>query len=221
MRLPPFAARCNARSHGIARIQLDRRALTVIAATSFEHRIVRKTLPGVNVINAGIALSTLRRHTFGGLAIACGLAGGLSDRLSTGAVVIPEVVCDAEGHRIVCDPHAVLALRESAATIGVQYSGEPLLTTRAIVRGEERERWARRGFAAADMESAFLQAPKVAVVRVILDTPGHELSAAWSRPASVIFHPRAWLEIPWLAREAPRCVRLAARVIRNALVYKT
>ena len=79
--------------------------------------------------------------------------------------------------------------------------------------GAERRRWAVRGAVAADMETGLLDAARLATVRVVLDTPDRELGAAWLRPATALLPPAAWRQLPWLAREAPRCARLAAAVL--------
>jgi nucleoside phosphorylase len=173
----------------------------------------------LRVINAGIALAALRSHSFPNIAISCGLAGGLRDRSPTGTAVIPDFVQRPNGQDVRCDPELVQILRESAEALRAAYISEPLLTSDALIRGDARHEWADRGFAAVDMESGLIDAPRIAVVRVILDTAQHELNAAWLRPATLIVHPRAWLELPWLAREAPRCARLAARIIGSA--FKT
>ncbi|MBV8727111.1 MAG: hypothetical protein JO233_04940 [Candidatus Eremiobacteraeota bacterium] len=211
--------RCTARSIGTERINtsIDRASLTVVTATSLEYRIARAELPEVNVINAGIALVALEQRRFSGIAISCGLAGGLQDRWPTGTVIIPDVIRHPSGESVQCDAELVRKLRASAKALGAAYTGEPLLTSSSIVRGDARRTWAKHGFAAVDMESGLLHATRVAAVRVVLDTPQRELNAAWLRPATLIFHPQAWFELPWLAREGPRCARLAARVIRGAL----
>ena len=85
------------------------------------------------------------------------------------------------------------------------------------MRGAERTRYGDLGFAGVDMETALIDAPKIAAVRVILDTPTRELSEAWLSPLRVLVTPSAWSELPWLMREAPRLSRLAARVIASAL----
>ncbi len=210
--------RCNAQSPGTEPISpaFDLASLTVVTPTSLEYRIARAELPNINVVRAGIALSALDPTTLSDTVISCGLAGGLAD-LPTGTVVLPETLHSADGATIACDALLVKALRESASALGLRYSGEPLLSAGSIVRGDERRLWAARGFVAADMESALLRGSRIAAVRVILDTPQHELHRAWLHPATVLFHPRAWFELPWLAKEAPRCARIAARVIRNAL----
>ena len=46
--------------------------------------------------------------------------------------------------------------------------------------------------------------PRVAAVRVILDTPAHEISPAWVNPRRAAADPRNWREAAWLARWVPR-----------------
>jgi hypothetical protein len=67
------------------------------------------------------------------------------------------------------------------------------------------------------METGLLGADRVASVRVVLDTPDRELDPAWGRPLTALWHPAAWLQLPWLAAEGPRCARLAAQVLAAAL----
>jgi hypothetical protein len=67
------------------------------------------------------------------------------------------------------------------------------------------------------METGFVKARRVASVRVVLDTPERELSDAWLKPWSVLIRPDAWGQALWVAREAPRCARLAAAVLADAL----
>ena len=170
----------------------------------------------MRVVNAGIALAALTTQSLPGIAISCGLAGGLRDQSPTGTVVIPDLIQRPDGRAVHCDPELVQTLRNSADALRAPYIREPLLTSGTLIRGDARHQWAERGFTAVDMESGLIDAPRIAAVRVILDTTERELHAAWLRPATLILHPRAWLELPWLAREAPRCARLAARIIGNA-----
>ena len=72
------------------------------------------------------------------------------------------------------------------------------------------------GYAGVDMETGLLDAPRIAAVRVILDTPQHELSPDWLRPARALRNPRNWPQALWLARDAPRCARRAAEVVAAA-----
>lgn len=195
---------------------IERSAVTVVTATSLEHRVARAELPGWHVIEGGVGLSKLERREFAGVVVSCGLAGGLRDDLPTGTVLVPDTVQRPDGSHIVCDVPLAGILRRSAHDLGLRFSAAPLLTSSTLVRGSQRAAWAKRGYAAVDMESGLLVAPRIAVVRVILDTPHRELSTAWLQPSTVVFHPRAWVELPWLAREGPRCARLAAQVLRHA-----
>jgi hypothetical protein len=62
------------------------------------------------------------------------------------------------------------------------------------------------------METGLLRAPRIACVRVVLDTPQREISTAWARLYSVILTPRAWLDVPFLMREGGRCSNIAGQV---------
>jgi hypothetical protein len=191
--------------------------VTVVAATGLEARAAKAALGNrAHVMQAGIALRGLRTDP-GPVVISCGLAGGLSDDLPTGTVLIPRDVRRPDGTILHCDDALVDALVSAARKAGCEPIEAPLLTSARIVRGPDRMRWAQQGYAGADMETGLLRAPRVACVRVILDTPVHEFSAAWESPAMVIFRPDAWLDIPFLARQAPRCAALAARIIADAL----
>ncbi len=74
-----------------------------------------------------------------------------------------------------------------------------------------------RGCVAVDMETGLLTAPRIAAVRVVLDTPERDLSEVWRWPALAFAHPGVWREALWLSREAPRCARRAAAVLAVAL----
>lgn len=191
--------------------------IAVIAATGVEARAAKAALgKRARVMQVGIALRGLREDP-GPIVISCGLAGGLRDDLPTGTVLIPREVRRPDGSMLACDPDLTESLVRAARAAGCEPVEAPLLTTARIVRGAERMRWAQEGYAGADMETGLLRAPRIACVRVILDTPVHEFSIAWENPASVIFRPDAWLDIPFLARQAPRCAALAARIVADAL----
>lgn len=185
--------------------------VTIAAATSTEARAVRRAAPdSVRVVECGIALA--KQTYFDGLVISCGLAGGLRDDLPTGTVLIPHVVRRPDGSDLQCDGAAVQALTEAAHVQGCRIVHDPLLTSETLVYGSQRRVWAQRGYAGADMETGLLAAPRIACVRVVLDTPQREISSAWLRPGRAMLHPRAWLDLPFLMREGPRCSRIAALI---------
>lgn len=178
---------------------------------------MRRVVPGgISVVECGIALE--RRTTFDGLVISCGLAGGLRAGLPAGTVLVPRRVRRPDGSELLCDPAAVDALTRAAVRLGCTVVQDPLLTAKTLVYGPERQTWAAQGYAGVDMETGLIEAPRVACVRVILDTPEHEISPAWLQPARAMLQPRAWLDLPFLMREGPRCSSIAARVAAAAAI---
>jgi hypothetical protein len=195
--------------------RLDRRLITVVTATPIESAAARRLLPGVRVCESGIALSKMH-DGFGDVVISCGLAGGLPDGLLAGTVLIPTLVRRLDGTMLECDSELVEALSAACRRLGREPIAAPLLAAAEVLRGPDRARWGDRGFAGVDMETGLLQAPRVAAVRVVLDTPQRELNADWLHPVRAMFDPRNWPEAVWLSREAPRCARLAAAVVAAA-----
>lgn len=187
-----------------------------MVATALEARMARTELPGLRVIEAGVALARPPAGGYGECAVSCGLAGGLQPDLPTGTVLIPRHVERGDGTSLTCDPELVAALLQGARTLGIGANDGAMLTSPVILRGAARTAAGAKGFSGVDMETGLIGAVRIAAVRVVLDTPQRELSPAWTKPLSVLWHPAAWLELPWLAREGPRCARLAARVIAAA-----
>jgi hypothetical protein len=190
--------------------------VTVVTATALEAKAARRELPGVAILESGVALKR-GTNPAGAILISCGLAGGLDAGRPTGTIVIPREVRRPDGNTLRCDPEFVEALIGAARRIGHEPCTGPIVTSGTIVTGSERARWAAAGYAAADMETGLLAGTRIAAVRVILDTPRNELSADWLHPATAMLKPWNWPQAMWLAREAPRCSRLAARVIGAAL----
>jgi hypothetical protein len=104
-------------------------------------------------------------------------------------------------------------LTQGARSLGIEPVFDPLLTADSIVNGAARETWATKGYAGVDMETGCITASRVAAVRVVLDTPDHELSSEWRTPLRAMLKPWNWPQAVWLAREAPRAARLAALVL--------
>lgn len=191
--------------------------VTVVAATRLEAWAVRRALPGARLVEAGVGLSRLRGDPPGGAVVTCGLAGALRPDLPTGTVIVPEAVRRPGGAWVACDAALVASLLAAARRLGLEPERAPLATAPALVRGAARAWWAEQGCAAVDMETGLLTAPRIAAVRVILDTPERDLSGAWRRPVLALARPAAWREALWLCREAPRCARRAAAVLAAAL----
>jgi hypothetical protein len=209
--------RLGAPSLGIERMVISPEpSLTIVAATGLEAAAVRRAAPCLHVIESGIGLSRVHAGDLGDTVVTCGLAGGLQDDAPTGSIVIPETVATQDGHKIACDPQLSEALLSAARQLGHSARRGSLLTSAELVRGADRALWASRGYLAADMETGFVRAPRIAAVRVILDTPQHELSNAWLKPISVLGRPWLWQQALWLLREAPRCARLASAVVALA-----
>lgn len=197
----------------------DTGRLTVVAPTGIEARAARRALPGVHVVRSGVSLKRLPHAgaSLAGTIVTCGVAGSLVPELRTGTVLVPRRVLRPDGRMLECDPALVAALAAAARRLGREPELGPMATMPALVVGAERAAWAGRGCVGADMETGLLGGDRVASIRVVLDTPERELDPAWGRPLAVLWHPRAWAQLPWLATRAPRCARLAAEVLASAL----
>lgn len=180
---------------------------------------MRRRVPAVRVVMGGVSLVTLRAAVTTPVALSVGLAGGLDDALAPGTVVVPERLAGSDGELIETDAAWTAALGAASRRLGLPTTGGALITTAEVVTGAARRGWAARGYIAADMESAAIArlAPAVAVVRVILDTPGREISPIWRQPARAALRPGLWRQGFWLARTAPRCALRAADVLAEAL----
>jgi Phosphorylase superfamily len=185
-----------------------------------EARPFARHAPQLRLVRAGIGLATLDRQLLTtAVVLSVGLAGGLTGDLVSGTVVIPAQVAREDGVLVACDPAWSAALERASRRLGYPTSTGSLLSADALVTHAGRGMWAARGFAAVDMETAVLaeMAPRVAAVRVVLDTPSQEISPAWERPGRAALKPRNWREGVWLLRAAPRYSRRGARVVAAAL----
>ena len=185
-----------------------------------EARPVERRSPQVRTVRAGIGLASLdQRMLTTPVVLSVGLAGGLTADLMSGTVVIPSHVAREDGVLMSCDPEWSAALQRASRRLGYATSTASLLSAEALVTHAARELWAARGFAAVDMETAVLagMVPRVAAVRVVLDTPSREISPAWDHPRRAALNPRNWREGWWMLRTAPRYCNRAARVVAAAL----
>jgi 4-hydroxy-3-methylbut-2-enyl diphosphate reductase len=149
-----------------------------------------------------------------------GLCGALAPGLRPGDVVVANAVSSSSGDVWLDLPGAELVAAELIGR-GVPARVGPILSTGQVVAGSTRPALADRGWVAVDMESAWLaeamtnsdSSRPVVVVRVVLDTPDHELRsprtlrhmrAARNRLATVVPALEHWASV---AR--PRTVLLA------------
>jgi Phosphorylase superfamily len=192
--------------------------VNAVCAMGVEAWGVRRRAPNLHVVQVGIG----GRPPVGlhGIVISAGLCGGLLPEQTPGTVVIPTQVVDERGVTHACDPGVVLALQKAARYLRLPVTGGSLISTSGMVTGTERATWAGRGHVAVDMESAAAaeSAQRFGVLRVILDTPSHELSAAWANPARAIRQPANWSEAIWLGVNAPRYALRVGAVLEAAFL---
>ncbi|MGA8475640.1 MAG: hypothetical protein WB681_11255 [Candidatus Cybelea sp.] len=191
-------------------------SVVLVAATALEARALRRELPRATIVKAGIALADVRGH-LGETVVSCGLAGALREDLPTGTLLLPREVRRPDGRVVYCDAAMIEAFADAARSLGIDPVFDPLLTADTIVTGASRSEWAARGYAGVDMETGRIEAARLAAVRVVLDTPQRELSRDWEHPLQAMLKPWNWAQALWLAREAPRGARLAARVVAQVI----
>jgi 4-hydroxy-3-methylbut-2-enyl diphosphate reductase len=137
---------------------------------------VRKT--GMGPDRARAAAGELLRYGAASLLVV-GFCGGLDEDSVPGEVIIPEEVYD-ENHaeaRVRCDLAPVLVSR--LAGRGLKLRSGPIVCVSKIAVGERRAQLHAAGAIGVDMESVWLGAAAAGrpfgVVRVVLDSPSHEL----------------------------------------------
>ena len=105
-----------------------------------------------------------------------GLCGALTPGLAPGDVVVASRLLGGEEPVPVREAES---MRAALARIGIDARMGPLLSVDHVVRGAERSRLAESGALVVDMESAWLaqgaNGRPLAVLRVVLDTPGREI----------------------------------------------
>lgn len=189
-----------------------------VCAMSVEAWGVRRRATGIQVVEVGIGGSAAPGDA--SIVISAGLCGGLLPDQAPGSVVIATGISDETGATHACDPVVAARLVRAARSLGFPVITGSLISTGAMVTGSGRGDWARRGHVAVDMESAAAAstAPRFGTVRVVLDTPRHELSPAWVNPGRAIRNPANWGEALWLAIHTPRYALRVGAVLEAAFL---
>jgi 4-hydroxy-3-methylbut-2-en-1-yl diphosphate reductase len=162
--------------------------LVIVAPMRVEAAIVASAAGGAPVRKTGMgprraleAAGGIAREAPGALLV-LGFCGGLDAESVPGEVIVAEEVYAAEdeghgGERVRCERAAELLTRVAGHGLKVR-SGKIVCVSR-LALGERRAELHAGGAIAVDMESVWL-APAAGqrpfgVVRVVLDSPGHEL----------------------------------------------
>jgi len=190
--------------------------LVVVAALRSEYAALVGRVPGAVVERCGMGPDRVRSwlprlaELQPDALVVAGVAGGLDPSLRPGDVVVASEVRDEHG-RIVL--RAASPLVAELRRMGMRVHTGPMVSCDKIVGGAEREKLARTGALAVDMESAALvralgsdaDRPPVAVVRVIVDTAHMPLA----RLSTVASGARALLALQQLAPALRRWADLA------------
>jgi 4-hydroxy-3-methylbut-2-en-1-yl diphosphate reductase len=199
----------------------------IVTPMSIEARAVRAGLTGTpTVVASGIGMARARAAgarlaALGAPVVVTGFAGGLLDGQHPGQVVVATEVRVAGGAPGGLPVPAAAALADQLRRAGHDVVTGPIVSSRRVARGATaRRELAAGGAVAVDMESAWLAGrllatdpTHVAVVRVLTDTPEHELLDRRTLPGAVGAYRTLRRITPvieaWAAAVRPRDVLLA------------
>jgi 4-hydroxy-3-methylbut-2-enyl diphosphate reductase len=174
--------------------------LLIAAPLALEEALIRSTTRGAHVRKTGMGPNRSREAARalleepGEALLVLGFCGGLDEQAAPGEVIVAEQRLGApdEGHgseRVACRGAAELAAALSRA--GLEVRTGAIVCVSKIATGERRKQLAEGGAIAVDMESVWLAAGAgdrpFGVVRIVLDSPSHELL----RPAAALSAVRA------------------------------
>jgi len=174
-----------------------------------EAALIRSGAPGTDVHRTGMGARRSRAaadalaHEPGDGLLVLGFCGGLDEHARPGDVVVADEVWaqddGGEGERVRCEGAGELAA--AVAGRGMRVRCGPVVSVARLALGERRAQLHAAGAVAVDMESAWLAAGAAGrpfgVVRVVLDSPSHELL----RPGAAVGAARAARTLRRVARE--------------------
>jgi len=162
--------------------------MLIAAPMSLEALLIRSAAGGTRVRRTGMgphrarAAARALRDEPGEALLVLGFCGGLDDQSRPGDVVVASEVLAAvdEGHRpdrVACA--GVGELVGALTRAGLRVRSGPIVCVSRLALGERRAQLRAGGALAVDMESVWLAAGAAGrpfgVVRVVLDSPSHEL----------------------------------------------
>ena len=160
----------------------------IAAPLRLEALLIRSAASGARVLRTGMGPRRARAavrallNEPGDALLVVGFCGGLDEQSEPGEVVIAEEVLAAadEGHS--AEPVACAGAKELATALartGLRVRSGPVVCVSRLALGERRAQLRAGGAIAVDMESVWLAAGAggrpFGVVRVVLDSPSHEL----------------------------------------------
>ncbi len=170
----------------------------VAAPLRLEEALIRSAVRGTRVRKTGMgpaksrAAATLLAREEAEALLVLGFCGGLDAQSRPGEVIVADEVLatDDEGHepaRASC--HGAERLLDALGSSGLTVRRGPIVGVGKIATGERREQLRAAGALAVDMESPWLAAGAAgrpfAVVRVVLDSPSHELFRVGAVPGAI------------------------------------